>query len=723
MNKSNMIQLSDYGIFENIYKGIPIVIRTDEITKENLGEYYSGLLNVFRDSIDDENLHRTFIKFIFSDGTDIELTTNDALINICMWGFIVETGGKIMPKHVFFEEKGITAKAIKNYIDNFCIIPNVYNKETNLYELSNIIYTTLRRLSFVDDFAMFFNNSINLEDFIDMALACPEFDEILHKDYTNIPVDSMNNEALKDTNRLIELILDSKKIMGREHCLIDAFRAQEGIKAKQFREFAVNIGVKPNGEGGVNPYTIDSSYINGGLYLIAWMIAESAIGRLAQVIVKKNTADSGAFARILGLNSIDTFLYCKPGTGIPDPEYDCHTRNFTKFTVDSFTKLKMITDCYYRMDPNGMEYNVGHSDTVTKDHPLMGKTIFLRTPMKCASNSKGLGICRKCYSELFLVNKDINVGKNAAESISAPLTQTMLSSKHLLEAKVYSVTWDGNYEEFIVVEDNNVYINPDAPNPKEWSVVIKMDSINTENVLDLNDDDDSDDYDEDLEMSKEYINSFTLVSSSGDTIEVHTTKYDNLYITSEFSSLIHQKEYVNFDTIEVPLDILIEQQTAMLEIGIYNDDMGNKLKAIMNTINLKAVTESFEIDEFFNTFIDKLIEVGLGNIRAVHAAIILANQIRDKDDILSKPDWDCPNNQNYRILTLRKSLETNPSITVSCQSDNIAKTLYNPLSFKKTKPSVMDLFYHVQPQKFLSSDPEKDAERVRLFTSKPTDLR
>ena len=37
MNKSNMIQLSDYGIFENIYKGIPIVIRTDEITKEKLG--------------------------------------------------------------------------------------------------------------------------------------------------------------------------------------------------------------------------------------------------------------------------------------------------------------------------------------------------------------------------------------------------------------------------------------------------------------------------------------------------------------------------------------------------------------------------------------------------------------------------------------------------------------------------------------------------------------
>ena len=89
MNESNMNQLSDYGIFENIYKGIPIVIRTDEITKENLGEYYSGLLNVFRDSIDDENLHCTFIKFIFSDGTDIELTTNDALINICMWGFIV----------------------------------------------------------------------------------------------------------------------------------------------------------------------------------------------------------------------------------------------------------------------------------------------------------------------------------------------------------------------------------------------------------------------------------------------------------------------------------------------------------------------------------------------------------------------------------------------------------------------------------------------------------
>ena len=160
--------------------------------------------------------------------------------------------------------------------------------------------------------------------------------------------------SMKDCNRIIELILESKKWIGRDHCLADSFRAKVGVKPKQFREMVSNIGIKPNGEGGIYPYSIDASYMRGGLSRFEWMVEEAGIGRQAQILSKQNTADSGAFARILGLNQLDTILYRDSHQKI-DPTYDCHTKNFVEVLIKD--NIEMYSDRYYRFHPDGIEYN------------------------------------------------------------------------------------------------------------------------------------------------------------------------------------------------------------------------------------------------------------------------------------------------------------------------------------------------------------------------------
>lgn len=703
--------LTDYGIFNGIIEGIPITIYTNQIKKENWNDYYNNLLNVFRDYIEIPEVQSTFIKFIFDDGLDVDLVIEDALINICMWGFVINADKTIMPYHTFFESKGITKKSIEKYINEFCIIPNRYRDDMDSFMLNDIIYRSLRSLSFADEFGMFFNNSINIEDFIDMCNACPEFDEIMHKDYGVYSAETMNQEAMKDTNRLIELILDSKRIMGREHCLIDAFRAQVGAKPKQFREYITNIGIKPNGEGGIFPYSIDGSYMRGGLSNIESMIAESGIGRQAQILSKKNTADSGTIARYMALNNIDSKLYCKPGTSEPDMTYDCHTKNYVKVYIENLTILKMYTDRYYRLDPNGMEYNIGCGDMINEYHPVIGKTIYLRSPITCSSAAKGLGICRHCYGELFSINREINIGKTAAEEFSSRLTQQMLSAKHLLEAKISSPEWCNDIDDFLNIEEGMVSINPNIS--KRCYLVIERDDIQVETLFSLSDDDESDD--DCAEVEREYINIFKLVDETGE-IEFHTKEFDNLYITNEFSNYIHNKKIdADDESISIPVHQLLNDDVPMFEMGIYNDDMSNKLKNIISTINLKSITESFDKDTFVSTLINKMIDVGLSDIMSVHAEILIMNQIRDKDDILEMPDWDYPNNTNYQVITLRKALEANPSIAISMQFDNIAKTLYNPISFRKHKPSQLDLFYHVNPQQFINQEVKPPVKRKSPF--------
>jgi hypothetical protein len=229
--------------------------------------------------------------------------------------------------------------------------------------------------------------------------------------YAQFPPEQMNQEALNDMNKLIEYIVDAKKYIGRDHCLSDAFRAKEGVKPKQAREMYINIGVKPNGEGGIFPYVVNTSYISGGANNVAFHILESLIARIAQNLSKKNTSRSGHFSRIMILNCAATRKYTVPYSDKIDPGYDCGTRNFLEYYVEDETALKKIADRWYRIDPMGIEHRLGNVYRVVKENQdLIGKVIYLRSPIKCLSAAHGRGICRKCMGELYNIVPATNIG-------------------------------------------------------------------------------------------------------------------------------------------------------------------------------------------------------------------------------------------------------------------------------------------------------------------------
>ena len=376
-----------YGIFTSILHGGNVTIRTCDITNVVIDDYINDLKNLFLDYIEVKQVQESKIEFIFDNGMNIRLPLSYALINIIVWGFIIKTDQNIEPYHVFFNKNGITNGYIKTYIDNFAIIPirdkcTENNDSMIIHNLNRVIYDTLRDMKFVDKFAWYFNNTINNEDFVLMYNNCPGFKEIMDRHKTNyysqFPPEQMNAEALKDMNKLVEYIVDSKKYIGRDHCLANAFRAKEGIKPKQAREMYTNIGVKPNGEGSIFPYVVNTNYISGGANNVAFHILESLIARIAQNLSKKNTARSGQFSRIMILNCSQTKKYTIPYTNKIDPTYDCGTRNLLKYKVTDAKALKKISDRYYRLNPRGMEYRISDVyNSIKNNSDLIGKEIFL----------------------------------------------------------------------------------------------------------------------------------------------------------------------------------------------------------------------------------------------------------------------------------------------------------------------------------------------------------
>lgn len=717
--------IDDYGCFNPLVDGAEVTIRTKDLNIGNIEDYQSNLKDMVFDYIDNELFKKSTIRFEFENGMSARVNTTYGLINLLMWTSIIKTKQKIQPKHLFFRRKGITNKYIKEYLDKFPILYTRENLEnTNskmvLYDLNRIIDDTLRGLKFVDKMAWYFNNSINLEDFILMYHNCPGFKEIIDRQdtdyYMNLPVESVNTEALNDMNKLIEYIIDAKKYIGRDHCLSDTFRAGVGVKPKQAREVFTCIGIKPDGKGSIYHYLNHNNYVNGGANNVEFHMLESLVARIAQILSKKNTAYSGAFSRLLNLNCSTSRKYTKKGTDEIDPEYDCHTRNFIEYKVTNENKLKKIADRYYRLSPDGMEYKLGNPyEVLKKNKDLIGKTIYLRSPITCKSAAEGRGVCRKCMGEMYLIMKCVNIGIYCVTILTEVLTQMMLSAKHLLEAKLSKIKFDTDIDitKFIYLTEGTIYLNTDIPDVNSWALKLNIEDIADEVLASMGDDEEIDDERIDITDEVKYINVFHLVNlETGEVVPVKTTDMHNMYLTEFMYEFIYGKGQEEEEII-VPISELAN--SPLFNIGINNDDMSARLEAIVQILDLKANITSYDKNTFLETLSDKLDDIGLSHIMSVHLEVIIMNQIRDKYNILNQPDWDIPNQNDYQILTLKNSLMNHPCVTVSLQSTNIAKMLYNPVTFKKRKASPYDLLYHTQPVKYINEDVVEQTNNNPLF--------
>lgn len=662
--------INNYKKYEKLVKDGTMVISVNDITIDSWNDYFFGLLNIFKDGIETDFVQKSFITIDFGD-VDVELSLIDLWFNLIMWRLLIDTDQSIRPKHLFFE-KEITGKNIKKYIDIHCI--EVNRRKIDNIKLNNIINESLKQFFHIDDFSFYLANTFNLEDTIDLMNASTRFNELMHLDLSNVPLEDVKNVGMEYTYEAIDIMKNSKDLLGYDHCLADNWRSNEGVNPRQYKEFSFNIGTKPNNEGGIYPYNINTSYINGGVSEPYAYLMDSATARTAQILSKNNVGTSGSFARILGLNNTDTKLHI-------DPDYDCHTKNFEVITIKNKSMLEMLNNRWYRLKENGMEYLLRDTD----DH-LIGKTIYLRSPITCASAARGEGICYKCYGELAYVNNNINPGKYAAENLSSRLTQRLLSAKHLLETNVKSMNWLDGFSEFFDIEGNCVKVVQDV-NFKGYILVIDPDEISL--------DDENDEESE--ETYNEYITEFNIYCPDGSVVTCGTVDHDKLYISKEMNKLIRTKADPVDGKINIPMDKL--NDALLFFIVLHNSGLSKTMDRIKDIIDKNVITKSMDRNQLLEEFLSTIIEGGL-KISSVHCEVLIMNQIRDIDDILEKPNWKIPN-AGYQILTTNQALTNNPNIIISLMYQKISKTLYAPLTFRKNKPSFMDLFFMEQPQEFL----------------------
>ena len=660
----------NYGPFETLIKKGQMKLNTNDITRENYDSYFNGLLNIMRDGIELPEVQSLKVSITLADGNKINLTVVDTWFQLIFWTFPVFIGDPVTAKY-FVDTRAITKKLIKDY---FNMVIKDHTENINFITLNNLIDETLYKFKYINEFSMYLANTVNFKDTLDLMEKYPEFDKTIHADFTGVPLEDVKNIGMDYTQTQIKYIKEN------DHCLRDSFVAQEAISPKQFKEVSVNIGTKPDGKGGIFPYIVNNSFMNGGVSAPESYLIDSSVGRTAQILTKMNMGISGEFARLLETNNLDAFFNI-------DSNYSCDTKNFISVYIKDASWLTMYDKRFYKFDPDGPDYLLDKD----RDNHLIGQTLYFKSPMTCSSYAHGNGICRKCYGNLYYVNRDINPGKIAAELLSSIYSQMLLSAKHLLESSVVEMKWNNEFYDIFDINLNTISINEEA-DVEKCELLINPDLI----------DSDEDIEDESGISYSEFIPSFDIRYPNGKIVTFRTQEEDNIYITEDLNKLLKSKKIKDVDGIySIDLSI-VKNLPVVFTVRIQNKELQRTLERSKHIINRIKDTSSFTKDEIIKEFITANTEGGI-NLSAVHLEVILANQMRDPDNILEMPNWskkDAP----YKILTLGGALNSSPSITATLEYQKIGKTLVAPLSTKKKKASIYDLYFMENPQEFIGDN-------------------
>ena len=658
-------------------------IYTKDFNASNIARHFYSIINILRDGIETKEVQSMMVHIYFTNNVDVRLSIFDYTINLMFWQFCTATGEPIRDVHlVFFED--ITKRSIKEYIDNIYI--DKYRKTVPFIVLNNTIDDVIGKFRELRPFQMYLANTLNLEDTLELMRKYPEFNDTIHFSTEGIPIEDIKEAGIEATNKQIKYIKNSN------HHLRDSFRTGEAISPKQYKEVAVNIGSKPDGQGSVFPHPIKHSFMNGGLQTPEELVIESSVGRVAQILQKTNVGESGAFARQLELNNQDTTLHV-------DPNYVCDTVHFEEVIIDNDSMWNMYDMRYYRENPNGVDKLLNAKNKKDKER-LMHRKLYFRSPMTCASAARGHGICYKCYGDLAYVNREINIGQIAAEGLSSIYTQILLSAKHLLESLVVKMEWSKGFYDYLQITFNTIALREDKFY-KGCKLIIDQDICTLEELDDI-------DY-------NYYINSFIVKTPSGDEIKIKTNNDDNLYFDKDFYDFLinnYPDTSGAEETYYAEIDMMrLVDFPALFVVEIKNNELSATMDKIERLIDNKTVMSAYDRNTILREFISTNIQ---GNIKlnAVHFEVLLMNQMRDGEDDLEKPDWTNPY-ATYQMLTLSKALSNNQSIAIRLQSGKVDKILNNQQNRFICKPSVSDIYYMEQPQEYLSDEFISDDNRPK----------
>lgn len=649
-----------------IFKRIPIsiidnILQNEKAWRTELEYHYSKLKNGFE--IPEVRDQKIYFRF-HPESKIFNLKITCYIVNLMIWKPFIKFKVQ-MDKDYIIDCSALNSSIIKKYIDSRIIVPfrkSIPNSMMN-EEISSII-EELGRIS--NDFNPIMAITMNLKDTCNLMNKNQKYYDLIH---FRLPVNLQPFE--------IEQVLGekTKELIGilstENNNLRPILRSRQGIRPKQLCEYEINIGNKPDLEGNTYPKPINTNFLVSGLETASNYMIDSAGGRKASVLNKKFVSVSGYFARKLSLLNSNTMLD-------DDPEYDCQSKHLVRVDVVSKEILEMFRGRYYKLDLDESSLSLIPMN-IKNCKDLIGKTIYIRSPITCCGHSYGRGICYKCYGELAYTNSDIHIGAIAGTSISAPLTQNILSAKHLLATKSIELKMNSHFNKFFALEGNSIVLNTPDVYINKYTLIIKKADLQVD-----------DEYD-DIDFNQSLICFYIREDSSLKLFKIKEIEGNPMYLSEYITSLLEGHYDAEIEGYSIQLGDIGDEE----ELFYFNIENFELVKTLNDIMDLIDKSNKFGIDNYhdlLNKFIGLMVE-GQLNAQSIHAECIIRNIIRDDINIQKYPDYT-QDNVSYQITYISKALMHNPSVLISLSYQELSDQFKRASTYKKEGSSYLDLLYY-----------------------------
>lgn len=651
---------------EDIYKNYVFILEDLLKDKKAFKKIYKEMYNFMKRGFEVKEVRTFPVVYMIhhDDKKAYQMEIRHMITNFIFWRTFLDLDEEYtLCEDDIIDAYNINNKLITKYINERYIKQFLF--KVDIKSLNKAIADLLYRLLQIsNDFNEIMGLSINLESFIDVANRNPRFNEIIRT-----TVDE-NGQPYEIEQYLNSLMKEEIEILKKEdNVLKPILLAGTGIKNEQLREMTINGGFKPDLTGNTVPIPINSNLLVGGFRNIINYYLDSTGGRKSLIANATVMGSAGHFAQLVKLLTTDIRL--------SDMD-DCGTVHGVELTITNKKYLQNMVGRYYR-HPYEREYHILRED----QEELIGQTLIFRDPTTCAAGHSK--VCKKCYGEnMYKVNRDISIGGYAATKITRPVSQNILSTKHLLLTISEQIVFDDVFDKFFILSANEVMINPNPEvNLDDYRIL-----INKNHLMTLND------FEEDDYNAYTYSIVIQNKKDKNETYLINELNRKELFLTPEFYKFIKRKREGN----KYVLDFSnIDDDMHLFLIQINNQELTRPLYSIMHLLdtNDRGIGPDEEpittVDQLVQRFNELLMEANI-DVSFVHASVILYPLIRDINNVLSRPDFT-KYDAKYRILTVKSALEKHPSITISLSYQWLARQLQTVDTYLKTAPSYLDDFY------------------------------
>ena len=661
-------EASIYNELEETYGGNKVFDLNQILSdSEEFKRMYGHIYYILEEGFEIEKIRKFKVKVTFNRDTNkyYEMEIRHLLINMIFLRAFVELEVDVeLDDSYLFDAYNISNKTIKKYIDEKIIIPfrdEFTENEERFMELNMVLHDIIYRLNKIPkDFNSLMGITLNLENsFIKVAKENPRFNELIR---TKIPEDMQPKDIENYLNDLMKEEIEILK--STENCFQPMLLSGTGIKDQQLREFSISGGLKSDLLGNTIPIPINSNFIVGGFGNITNYYIDAGASRKSLIANKEKMGSSGHMALLLKLSCVGTYI---------SEVDDCHTAHTVELRINDKKFLEMCSGRYYRL-PGKREFKL----LKKTDTHLIGKTLLFRDPGMCACKD---GICKTCYGALSAVNKGMDVGIFASTIISRPLSQNILSTKHLNTTDSSLIEFNPDFDKYFKLEANQVKIL----NDNEIDTDLTQYEICFDNIIQIDELLDNADFNKFVQYVK-----VRNIKDHKEVYEIVENDGKELFIHPDLDAIIKKTESNENNEILIPFSKLSEE--TLFTINIENNELTKPLKEMDKLLSgsyFKGMNPTLDMME--QRFIELLIESKI-NVMSIHAATILRSFVRSTDNYLERPDFS-KLFVDYVVLGLHAALSDNPSITNSLAYDYLKSQLYTHTTFKKCKHSPLDALF------------------------------